>query len=935
MTYFLNDNPAPPSVPAPDQGEGPMNFFDGIGAGFRSAQLTTNANFRLQRETTKQRHQMGIEAASLMPPDLLNGIAGSRREGETTEAMIARMKLGELESLFYSAREQAKLDPEKWKDVPLSDKEITRRVDEKLQRELRDTQAALDMVGWAPGTAAFIGGMGGMMADVRQAPLLFVGFGSGSIVRMMINGAAINMAAEAATLPSQFAMADRLNIPDPKIGEQLAIAGAAGAAFGGVVGGAQRAITYWRGRNQLPPGTENPVDLETRIQDAEDAFLADEIPRPRQDDVETVTPEPIVEGQLVRKQYSDAPGLPPVEPGKVRFFHGGPPGSNLPSTGGGRWVSPDYVYARDYRSIDGKSDVFYVDMDANDPAVIAARSWDEVDEISNTNGVGLYRSFEVSEEIAGKMQKVSASVTPEPTPLAPDPITAGPIEPPASGAKLTVLGNDDLSSIGVDAETFQFKAGGDDAGVTDRLRGITTWEPDRSGVALVYEYADGSRVIVDGHQRLGLAKRLAAEGKPVEFAVRILREVDGVTVPQARARAALKNIGEGSGTPLDAAKVLRDLGVSADSLNLPPQSALVRQGEGISRLSDDAFGMVVNGNGTEAHGALVGRIIDDKALHADILRLVTRLKPKNAFEAESIVRQAKESGATIETQADLFGDTMVAQSLFLERARVLDLAVKRLKEDRATFNVLMERSGTITGAGNTLDAGANAKRFIESGELMQYVQRQANMKGPISEALTAAARTFKSGRKVGPAVDEFTEAVRSAISRGDLDGGAGRLGRGADELAAPPQTAEPVNLFDQPSLLDQPDTTSAPKADTAPAQARMTGTDLVQTGVAQSQRAEIDARAQQSRMGRLDQTRVEDDGGGLFGGGQSDMFTDTKTAKPILDQAAADLRDYSDQAGNPNLDLGEGARPLNDVMDELDAADDFANMLDLCGKGRA
>ncbi|MFC5355651.1 hypothetical protein ACFPMG_11595, partial [Azospirillum himalayense] len=35
----------------------------------------------------------------------------------------------------------------------------------------------------------------------------------------------------------------------------------------------------------------------------------------------------------------------------------------------------------------------------------------------------------------------------------------------------------DPRTVGVDAETFQYKAGGDDAGVTDRLRGVTEWRP--------------------------------------------------------------------------------------------------------------------------------------------------------------------------------------------------------------------------------------------------------------------------------------------------------------------------------------------------------------------------------------------------------------------------------------------------------------------------
>ena len=507
------------------------------------------------------------------------------------------------------------------------------------------------------------------------------------------------------------------------------------------------------------------------------------------------------------------------------------------------------------------------------------------------------------------------------------------------GANLEVLDNTSIMSIGVDAKTFQFKSGGDDQGVTDRLRGVTTWEPERSGVALVYEYADGRRVIVDGHQRLGLAKRLAAEGKPVEMPVRILREADGVTVEQARARAALKNIAEGTGSPLDAAKVLRDLGVSADKINLPPNSALVRQGEGLSRLSDDAFGMVVNERGTEAHGALVGRIIDDPALHADILALVTRLKPKNAFEAESIIRQAKEAGATVETQASLFGDEMVSQSLFLERARVLDATVKRLKEDRGTFNVLLERSGTISGAGNQLDAEANAKRFLESGELMQYVQTQANMKGPISDALTEAARAYKSGGKIGKSVDAVVEAVRSAIQRGDGIGGAGRLGRGEAEPAPAAVAPEPVDAG--PGLFDAP---VASERTAAGEQTLIPGVAPVAPSLTRPAPVRGPQEADSQIGGMFDLANLS----------MRDMFDDPEgpKAQAFLDSMVVDLKaelEKGDMKFGPVSEDGktegdffglvtdEGTQitSLKELVDEIEAYDTLAREIELCRTGGA
>ena len=56
----------------------------------------------------------------------------------------------------------------------------------------------------------------------------------------------------------------------------------------------------------------------------------------------------------------------------------------------------------------------------------------------------------------------------------------------------------DPDELQVDAELFQFKSGGDEFGVTDRLQGITTWDPIKAGQVTVFEFADGRRFIADG-----------------------------------------------------------------------------------------------------------------------------------------------------------------------------------------------------------------------------------------------------------------------------------------------------------------------------------------------------------------------------------------------------------------------------------------------------
>lgn len=86
----------------------------------------------------------------------------------------------------------------------------------------------------------------------------------------------------------------------------------------------------------------------------------------------------------------------------------------------------------------------------------------------------------------------------------------------------------DPRSIKADPETFQFKSGGDAHGVTDRLKGVTQWDPVAAGKTVVWERADGARFIADGHQRRGLALRSIEAGqKNVRLDAYVMREREG------------------------------------------------------------------------------------------------------------------------------------------------------------------------------------------------------------------------------------------------------------------------------------------------------------------------------------------------------------------------------------------------------------------------
>lgn len=450
---------------------------------------------------------------------------------------------------------------------------------------------------------------------------------------------------------------------------------------------------------------------------------------------------------------------------------------------------------------------------------------------------------------------------------------------PASSGRypMAVLTNDDLAAVEVDPATFQYKDNSDSqTGETDRLRGVRKWDATKSGLMLVYEYADGRRVVADGHQRLGLAKRSIADGQNVQQSVLLLRERDGVSPAKARDVAAYKNIAEGSGTAIDAAKILRNGTTTAADLDLPMSSALVRDADALAKLSDDAFGMVVNEVASIRDAAAVGRAVENRDVQANILAAIGKAAPRTAFQAEHMAREMARD-VTQETQDSLFGEVVQAESLYAQRAEVLDAAMAKLKGRRALLRTMTERGQQMEGVGATrVDRTAAGAQLDETTRAQQQLQILASQEGPVREALTEAARARKEGARIGDAAKQFLDAVQ----RGNEGARPARNGDGGARREDQARRPDPEADRGEPEGLEQP--------------ADLFGDEQSETrrGMTRRQRAEVAARQQQQKMRRLDQDRVEGDVDTLFGlGRQGDLVeradaTVTEGTAKILRRAA-------------------------------------------------
>ena len=373
----------------------------------------------------------------------------------------------------------------------------------------------------------------------------------------------------------------------------------------------------------------------------------------------------------------------------------------------------------------------------------------------------------------------------------------------------------DPDSITVDAETFQFKQVDYDpkTGVSTKLKGVDVWDQDSAEVVLVYQKADGTYVIADGHQRLALAKKIKAEGKQQPYMLsNIYREVDGYTPQQIMVKAMIKNVRTGTANSTDVAKILRQSNkfIFDFTGSISPRSKRWINAVDLSKLNSEAFGYFLNNGVNEDIAALVGRIVEDPELQVQVMDYLAKGKFDNLRQMEIAARDLINQGVVEGKIEDLFGTQTIKELLIKERSLVLDKALKEISKDKKIAKFLVNQEGDIISKGkNKLDTETNKKIAQESAILYEAIIKTANVKGEISEELTKAAKLYKAGNQQ-QAVRTFKDAITEAIREGNIvrDSRVGTErnpfleGYNQNETKKPKPTEEQTNLEDSVDPYD-------------------------------------------------------------------------------------------------------------------------------------
>lgn len=302
------------------------------------------------------------------------------------------------------------------------------------------------------------------------------------------------------------------------------------------------------------------------------------------------------------------------------------------------------------------------------------------------------------------------------------------------------------SEIFADPNRFQFKSGVDAAGVQRQgsLDGVEGWNTDAEGQLQVWtDPMDGKPYVVNGHNRLAAAKRLGIPSVRVE-------ELLAGTAEQARAQGAIANIASGGGTVFDAAKFLRDSGVSDPAqlkqMGIPLDSGLGAQGLALSRLPGNLFQDAVDGRLSLGKAvALGGSGLDEVQMQAAMRAMAGNDMTDAAFN--EVLQQARSAPVVQGEQVDLFGNTEVL-SLMRQKGELAAKIRADLIGDKNLFGRVGRNANKLKEAGNQISVQGSTQVAMDAQSVLAEFDATKYADGtPISQMLNDGAAEIASGAK--------------------------------------------------------------------------------------------------------------------------------------------------------------------------------------------
>ena len=221
-------------------------------------------------------------------------------------------------------------------------------------------------------------------------------------------------------------------------------------------------------------------------------------------------------------------------------------------------------------------------------------------------------AVEAAENLNNEVQLTRASTDPAPGAAAPAPDF---VEAPTSTPLRSQVRTEPVKSLTIRPKEMQYKEAGllTKSGQSGSVSSADSFKPELAGVVTVWrDPATQELVVVNGHNRFYLAQKFNAEN------INVL-EIEAPDAQTARTVGAIQNIAEGNGTAFDAAKLMRDTGLTAEDLRgkgVDLGGKIANDAIPISRLPDDIFLKGTQGTLSVEKAAALGSVegLDDAVI---------------------------------------------------------------------------------------------------------------------------------------------------------------------------------------------------------------------------------------------------------------------------------------------------------------------------------
>ena len=325
--------------------------------------------------------------------------------------------------------------------------------------------------------------------------------------------------------------------------------------------------------------------------------------------------------------------------------------------------------------------------------------------------------------------------------------------------------------IQADPLRFQYKQGVNEVGEQrgNSLDGVDRWDTVAEGTLDVWtDPANNTTYVVNGHNRLARANQLGIPTLPT-------RELPAATAEEARALGALANIKEGRGTVFDAAKFMRDSGITSPDqlqrMGAPMTDGHAARGLALSQLPDNIFQAAVDGRLSVGKAAAIGGSGLDETQMQRAYKALSSGKDMSDAKFSEIVQQVRSAPVVEGSQVDLFGNTE-AMSLMGQKADLVTAIRGDLLKEKRVFGTAARGAGRLEQGGNVINVENSRAIAADAGQVLGMFDRLKYAPGPVGELLNDGARQIAEGAKPKVIADrirgEIAEAVRRSLDEQGL-----------------------------------------------------------------------------------------------------------------------------------------------------------------------